>query len=201
MKIGKDSVVTLHYTMYLKNEQGVEEAWEKTPNNHPLMYIHGEGMMLPAFEAALEGKEAGDNFDFVIPKEQAYGDYDERGVRTLAKKLFYNGDDEFDSERVIEGAIVPMRTEDGQIVNAQVIEITDESVTIDMNHPYAGEDLHFTGTIAGIRQATEQELEALHHPHGCCGGCHGKKKNTCGGGCEEGCDKDCEGNCENGCQP
>ncbi|MBQ7191353.1 MAG: peptidylprolyl isomerase [Paludibacteraceae bacterium] len=176
MKIEKDSVVSLHYKMYMPGDNGSEELWEQTPQKHPLMYIHGWGMMLPAFEAALEGKEAGDEFDFSLSPDQAYGNYDETGVRTLAKKLFFNGDGEFDSERVTEGAIIPMRTEDGTVINAQVIEITDESVTIDLNHPYAGETLHFVGTIQTVRQATEQELDDLRHPKGCCGGgCKGKK--------------------------
>jgi FKBP-type peptidyl-prolyl cis-trans isomerase SlyD len=80
-----------------------------------------------------------------------------------------------------------MNTTDGQVVKAQVCEITDESVTIDLNHPYAGEDLHFKGTILDIRDVTEGELKAIRHPHGCCGGgCHKKKGESCGEcrGCE-----------------
>jgi FKBP-type peptidyl-prolyl cis-trans isomerase SlyD len=101
--------------------------------------------------------------------------------------MFYNGDGEFDSERVYVGAIVPMNTMDGQIINAQIVEITQENVTIDLNHPLAGENLHFVGKVLNIREVTEGELKALHH-HGC--GC-------CGGHCNGG---DCSGECqENGC--
>ena len=108
---------------------------------------------------------------------------------TLDKNLFYNGDDEFDSEHVYEGAIVPMRTTDGQIVNAQVIEITDDKVTIDLNHPLAGKDLHFVGMLLEARPATDEELQRL--TSGCCG-CHGGCE---GGGCEGG---GCEGGgCDN----
>ena len=105
----------------------------------------------------------------------------------LPKNMFFNGDGEFDTERVYGGAIVPMNTTDGQVVKAQVCEITDDQVTIDLNHPYAGEDLHFKGKIISIRDVTEGELQAIRHPRHGCGGC--------GGGCHTGKDGDCEG-CE-----
>ena len=110
----------------------------------------------------------------------------------LPKTMFFNGDGEFDEERVYVGAIVPMNTVDGQIVKAQVCEITDDKVTIDLNHPYAGEDLHFKGEILEIRDVTEGELKAIRNPKHGCGGCGG---GHCGdGGCES-CDKGC-GNCK-----
>ena len=137
--------------------------------------------MLPAFETAMAGKTAGDSFDFRVDKQQAYGEYDESGLMELDKQLFFNGDGEFDSERVYVGNIIPMNTVDGQIVNAQVEEITDDKDTIDLNHPLAGEDLHFVGRILDIREASEKELEAIRHPHHC-GKCHGH--------CED-CDSDC----------
>ena len=82
-----------------------------------------------------------------------------------------------------------MNTVDGQIVNAQILEISAEKVTIDLNHPLAGENLHFVGEIIDLRDVTPAELDALRHPHKC-GGCHGSCNNSCGdcgngcGGCE-----------------
>jgi len=202
MKIEKDKVVNLVYKMYITNEDGQEELWEETPKNHPLTYCHGEGMMLASFESALVGKAAGDAFDFRIGKADAYGEYDDEGVLTLDKKLFHNGDGEFDDERVVEGNIIPMNTQDGQIVNAQVVEVGEKTVTIDLNHPLAGEDLHFVGTIVSIRDVDPQELEAIRHPHKC-GRCHGHCENGQEGGCQGGnCDKQegqsCGGNCHCG---
>ena len=196
MKIGNETIVSLDYKMYVASEDGTEELWEETPERHPLVYCHGMGMMLPHFEAALEGKKEGDGFDFVISKENAYGEYDLQGVRTLDKKLFYNGDGEFDDERVFEGNVIPMQTEDKQIVNAQVVEVTDNSVTIDLNHPLAGEDLHFIGTVLSVRQATERELNDIRNPKHCCGG--GCKKNNCDDDCSGGqCGNCCDDNCNN----
>ena len=187
MKVENQKVVTLQYDLYVDGENGQEEVMEKATADAPLVYCHGEGMMLPAFEQAMEGLAEGEAFDFRIPCEEAYGEYDTDGVLQLDKKMFYNGDGEFDSERVYVGAIVPMNTADGQIINAQIAEITKEHVTIDLNHPLAGENLHFVGKVLNIRQVTEGELKALHHRG--CGGCGGH----CGGG-------DCNGDCgEGGC--
>ena len=189
MKVEAKKVVTLEYDLYVDGENGQEEMMEKATAEAPLVYCHGEGMMLPAFERAMEGLAEGEAFDFSIPCEEAYGEYDTDGVLQLDKKMFYNGDGEFDSERVYVGAIVPMNTADGQIINAQIVEITKEYVTIDLNHPLAGENLHFVGKVLNIRDVTEGELKALHH-RGCGGGCHGR----CGD-CESNCNSECDGNC------
>ena len=182
-------VVSATYELYIKDENGNEELMEKATEEAPLVWCQGEGMMLPAFEAQMAGKNVGDHFDFVLAAKDAYGEYIQEGLMDLPKKMFFNGDGEFDEERVYVGAIVPMNTVDGQIVKAQVCEVTDDQVTIDLNHPYAGEDLHFTGTILDIRDVTEGELKAIRHKG--CGGCHGH----CGqDGCES-CDKEC-GSCE-----
>lgn len=194
MKVENQKVVSVIYDLYVPgdNPGDPEELMERATTEHPLIYCHGEGMMLPAFEQALLGMEKDQEFDFVIPFADAYGEYDEEGVLTLDKKMFYNGGGEFDSERVYVGSIVPMNTSDGQIINAQIVEITDTEVTIDLNHPFAGEDLHFVGKIIDLREVTQGELDAIHHK-GCGGGCGG-----CGGGCNSG---NCgEGNCgEGGC--
>ena len=192
MKIENQKVVSATYELYIAGENGAEELMEKATEEAPLVWCQGEGMMLPAFEAQMEGKEPGDNFDFVLAARDAYGEYLEEGLMDLPKTMFFNGDGEFDDERVYVGAIVPMNTVDGQIVKAQVCEITDDQVTIDLNHPYAGEDLHFKGVILAIRDVTEGELKAIRNPRRGCGGCGGH----CGQDSCESCDKGC-GNCEN----
>ena len=185
MKVENLKVVTATYELYINGEGGKEELMEKATEETPLVWCHGEGMMLPAFEAQMEGKAEGESFDFVLAAKDAYGEYIQEGLMDLPKNMFFNGDGEFDDERVYVGAIVPMNTTDGQVVKAQVCEITDDQVTIDLNHPYAGEDLHFKGKIISIRDVTEGELRAIRHPHHGCGGC--------GGGCHKGKDGDCEG--------
>ena len=182
MIVENEKVVTATYEMFVDGENGQEELMERATTDHPLVYCHGLGMMLPKFEEALAGKQKGDKFDFRIDHTDAYGEYDEEGVLDLDKKMFFNGDGEFDSERVYVGAIVPMNTVDGQVVNAQILEISKDKVTIDLNHPLAGENLHFVGEILDLRDVTPAELDALRHPHKC-GGCHGSCNSSCGDSC------------------
>lgn len=183
--IENQKVVSATYELYIKSEDGREELMEKMTEEAPLVWCQGEGMMLPAFEVQMAGKEEGDSFDFVLKAADAYGEYLPEGLKELPKKMFFNGDGEFDEERVFVGAIIPMNTVDGQIVRAQVCEVTQDTVTIDLNHPYAGEDLHFKGVIIGIRDVTEGELKAIRNPHGC---------GRCKGDCND-CDSGC-GNCK-----
>ena len=193
MIVENEKVVTATYEMFVDGENGQEELMERATKDHPLVYCHGIGMMLPKFEEALAGKQKGDKFDFRIDHTDAYGEYDEEGVLDLDKKMFFNGDGEFDSERVYVGAIVPMNTVDGQVVNAQILEISKDKVTIDLNHPLAGENLHFVGEILDLRDVTPAELDALRHPHKC-GGCHGSCNSSCGDSCDS-----CGGGC-GGCE-
>jgi len=194
MKIENLKVVKATYELYIAGENGKEELMEQATEQAPLVWCHGEGMMLPAFEKAMEGKAAGEPFDFVLKAADAYGEYFPEGLQELPRKMFFNGDGEFDEERVYPGAIVPMNTVDGQVVRAQVCEVTDEHVTIDLNHPYAGEDLHFKGQILDIRDVTEGELKAIRHPRKGCGGCGGHCGQDSCDSCES-CDKGC-GECK-----
>ena len=183
-------IIKLTYNLYLRGSEGEEELLLETANEqNPLVYCQGIGMMLPLFEANLEGKQSGEEFDFRLSAIDAYGEYDAEAVLTLGKDLF-EIDGKFDEERVVVGHIVPMTTVDGQIVNAQVVEITNDHVTIDLNHPLAGEELHFTGRVVEVRDATDKEVAQLQQG---CGGC---KKGNCQSGCpsdsQSGC---CCGNC------
>ena len=199
MVVENQKVVSATYQLYIADEKGKEELMEQATEETPLTWCQGEGMMLPAFEAQMAGKKEGDAFDFVLKAAEAYGEYFPEGLQDLPKKMFFNGDGEFDEERVYVGAIVPMNTVDGQIVRAQICEVTDDTVTIDLNHPYAGEDLHFMGKILSIRDVTEGELKAIRNPHKC-GGCHGNCndcESECGNGeCGNHCGQDACGDCK-----
>ena len=116
----------------------------------------------------------------------AYGDYDEEHVIDLPKEIFLI-DGKFDSEHIVEGAVIPLMTSDGHRVNGSVVEVKDKVVVMDMNHPLAGCALNFVGQVVTNRPATNQELaDAARMMSGGCGGCGG-----CGG------DNDCD--CESGC--
>jgi FKBP-type peptidyl-prolyl cis-trans isomerase SlyD len=195
MKITANKSVSAEYELFVDGElEGEQELMEKATAQEPLKFIYGVGMMLPKFEENLFGLQAGDAFDFTIQNEDAYGEYDDDSVLDLERAIF-EIDGKLDEEMIFEGNIVPLMDNEGNKVNAQVVTITDTHVTVDLNHPLAGENLHFKGNVLEVHEATENELAALTGGGGCGGGCGcGSDENGCGesgcgdGGCsDEGC--------------
>lgn len=167
---------------------------DKAGSDKPLEYIQGTGMLLPLFEAAVEGKEPGETFDFVLSAEDGYGEYNPQMVISLPKSAF-ELDGKVYEELLVPGRVIPMLNDMGQVVQGTVKEVSADSVSMDFNHPMAGKTLHFTGKVETVRAATEKELkEGLHGEYlPKEGGCH------CGGGCGGNCEDGCEGGCEGGC--
>lgn len=141
---------------------------ERATRETPLEFIYGVGMMLPKFEENLFGLQAGDSFDFTISNEDAYGPYDDESVIPLERSVF-EVDGKIDESMIFEGNVVPMMDSMGNKVRAQIVTITDSHITIDLNHPLAGETLHFKGSVIEVREASAEELAAL-SGGGC--GCH-----------------------------
>jgi FKBP-type peptidyl-prolyl cis-trans isomerase SlyD len=206
MKITADKSVSAEYELYVDGEvEGELELMEKASVEKPLQFIFGVNMMLPKFEQNLFGLQAGDKFDFTINSEDAYGDYDDESVLDLDRAIF-EIDGKLDEEMIFEGNVVPLMDNEGNRVNAQVVTVTDKHVTVDLNHPLAGENLHFKGSVLEVREPTEKELAAL-TGGGCGSGCGcgsgeggGCGDSSCGdGGC--GCDTEEEkvGGCGSGC--
>jgi len=190
MKITANKSVSAEYELYVNGElEGEQELMEKATTEEPLRFIYGVGMMLPKFEENLFGLQVGDKFDFTINNEEAYGQYDDDSVLDLERAIF-EIDGKLDEEMIFEGNVVPLMDNDGNRVNAQVVTITDTHVTVDLNHPLAGENLHFKGSVLEVREATEKEIASL--SGGCCCGCDEKGcgEGNCGeGGCSDGaCD-------------
>jgi len=183
MKITANKLVSAEYELYVDGEaDGELELMEKATAEQPLSFIFGVNMMLPKFEEYLFGLEAGETFDFVINNEDAYGQYDDESVMDLERSIF-EIDGKLDEEMIFEGNVVPLMDNDGNRVNAQVVKVSDTHVSVDLNHPLAGENLHFKGTVLDVREATEKELASLNNEGGCGNGCEG----GCGdGGCSDG---------------
>lgn len=181
MKIEKNKVVFLTYDLTVDG-QLVDSATEE----QPLDYIQGTHMLIPKFEEAVEGLEEGAVFSFTVQPEDGYGPYDEKR-RILLPKTAFTIKGEVREDLMEIGRILPMVGSDGSIVNATVVEVKEEGVTMDFNHPMAGKVLHFSGKVVSVRDATEKELtEGLHgeflppEEHHCCHG-KGKGKGHCHG--------------------
>ncbi len=200
MKVENNKVVAVSYALEVESKIA-----DKSAPGNPLEYIHGTGMLLPKFEGALEGKEPGDNFDFVLSPEDGYGTYDSKYLVDLPKTAFAI-DGQVREDLLVVGRTIPMLNQAGQVVQGTVSKVTDTTVTMDFNHPMAGKTLHFTGKVESVRGATDKELtEGLHGEYlpqeEGCGGCHGgdchkEDGECCGKGKGEGhCHKDGEGDC------
>ncbi|MDO5036621.1 MAG: FKBP-type peptidyl-prolyl cis-trans isomerase [Porphyromonas sp.] len=172
MRINKNLLIELQYVLHQVIENDEEVLVEHTAPEHPLTFIQGMGMMLPAFEAALVGLEEGDSFDFTLTPEEGYGEVDEGLILSLDKSIFMI-DGKIDPELVYEGAYLPMVTGDGGQVQGLVRSIGEEEIVTDFNHPLAGATLHFTGTIERVSEPTPEEQDAILNPHSCGGGCSG----------------------------
>ena len=170
MKISANKYVAVIYDLNV-GEGEERELMEKATREVPLKFIYGMGMMIPAFEEALMGLEEGEKFDFSITPENAYGEYNEEHVLDLPKSIF-EVDGKFDSEMVQEGNTIPMMDASGQRINGSVLEVKDDVVVMDFNHPLAGETLHFKGEVIDVHEPTAEEIAALTAPAGGCGsGC------------------------------
>lgn len=158
MKIGKDKVVSIDYTLKDVNGDIIDTSDGRTP----LDYIHGSGSIIQGLENALEGRSAGDELTVTIPPEEAYGLRDESLAQSVDRKIF-------DTEEALEvGMQFQAPTEQGMMI-VTVTEIEGDSVTVDTNHPLAGEILHFDVAVVDVRDATEEEL-GHGHAHGPGGG-------------------------------
>ena len=137
--------------------------------------------------------EPGCKFDVTLSPADGYGETDPNRIIDLPKAAFeVNG--EIREDLLVPGNTIPMMNSMGGVIPGVVLEVTEDSVKMDLNHQMAGKTLHFTGEVLSVREATEKELtEGLHgeYVHSC-GGCGGHS--GCGGGCH-GHDGECSGGC------
>ena len=184
MNIQNDKMVSVTYDLYVGGENEEPELMEQATAQNPLTFCFGIGMMLAEFEKNLHGLKASDTFDFSIDSKDAYGEYDDENVVDLPRQIF-EVDGKLDENMVFVGNVVPLMDTDGTRLNAQVVAVGDQTVTVDFNHPLAGETLHFKGAVLEVRDVTEEELAAF-QGGGCNCGCDCTEDCSCG---EEGAEK------------
>lgn len=172
--ITKNKFVTVSYELRTDKDG---ELLETAGADRPLEFICGQGQTLEYFEMNLLDKEEGDKFDFEIPAANAYGEVNEDMIVDLPKDIFQ----EVAAEDMVVGNVLPMMDSIGRRLQGKIESIREEEVRVNFNHPLAGKNLFFKGEILGVRDATDEELEALHsHKCGGCSGC-GSHDDGCGG--------------------
>lgn len=153
MTIQANTVVSIHYT--LTDDDGVQ--LDSSQGKEPLTYLHGAGNIIPGLEDALEGKKAGDSLKVAIQPAEAYGEYQDGLVQQVPRELFDQGQD------LQPGMRFQAQTDNGPM-SVIITDVTDDSVSVDANHPLAGKTLHFDVSVETLRNATDEEV-SHGHPH------------------------------------
>jgi FKBP-type peptidyl-prolyl cis-trans isomerase SlyD len=180
MVVSSNKVISLAYELRIDSNDG--EIVETVDRNSPLVFIYGSGSLLPKFEDYLAGLKVGDTFNFNLTSEDAYGEFEESSVIKVPIKAF-EIDGKVDYELIKVDNKIPMQDGEGHRLTGVVKSIDTESVTMDFNHPLAGNHLFFKGEITDIRHATDEELAHghAHQQNNCedCAGCGSEE-----GGCK-----------------
>jgi len=151
MQIAQDKVVLIHYT--LRNDSG--EVIDSSSGGDALAYLHGQGNIIPGLEKALEGKQTGDRLSVKVEPAEGYGQRDAQLVQQVPRR-------QFGGANVQPGMQFHAQTSQGQKRVVTVKSIVGDMVTVDGNHPLAGENLHFDVEVTDVRDATAEELEHGH---------------------------------------
>ena len=162
MTIQENMVVSVDYK--LSNHKTGEHI-EATTAEQPMVFLYGVGGIIPQFEENLLGKSIGDAFDFSIVAEHAYGHSNEEQIAMIPLDVFHDENGQFDATYFSVGSLIPMSDSEGNQLRGKIMEVTSEMIKMDFNHPLAGQDLHFSGSIVDIREATSDEI-AHGHAHG-----------------------------------
>jgi peptidylprolyl isomerase len=132
--------VTVHYIGTL--EDGT--AFDSSEGGDPLEFAIGSGNVIPGFEQAVLGMNPGDSKTVTIPSDDAYGPYLEDRVLVVERQ-------QIPSDMPIDiGGQLQIQQEGGMVIPVIITDITDNEVTLDANHPLAGEDLTFKITLVSI---------------------------------------------------
>jgi len=150
MQIAKNCVVTLEFQ--LTNQAG--KALDGATAAEPLEYLHGGSGILPTLERALAGKQPGDQFDVTVTPDQGFGERQPRLVEVVPRSSWPN------PEQLFVGGRVERHDEDGNKESFVISALDADTVTVDGNHPLAGQTLRFRGKVLGVRAATAEELAA-----------------------------------------
>lgn len=152
LPIADEHVVSMHYT--LTDVDG--NVLDSSQGSDPLSYLHGAGNIIPGLERALAGKVQGDNLQVKVEPAEAYGELDPSMVQVLDRGAF-QGVDTIDVGMAFEA-----RGPDGQVQRIVVKEVDGDQVTVDANHPLAGQQLHFDVQVTDVRVASAEEIEHGH---------------------------------------
>jgi FKBP-type peptidyl-prolyl cis-trans isomerase SlyD len=154
--VGKDMVVSMEYTLTVDGE--VLDSSEK---HGPIEFLQGHQNIIPGLEMELNGMQVGESKQVVVAAKDGYGLSDPEEIKDIDKGEFP------DEVPLKPGVNLEMKDDEGDLLYGTIVEVGDDTVKMDFNHPLADKELHFEVKIAGLREATQEELAHGHvHSHG-----------------------------------
>ena len=148
MQINNGHLVTLNYRLYIDSPAG--ELIEETESEDPYTFIVGTGEQLEAFEKNIMGLRANDHFSFGLSVEEAFGPIDDNAITEVSKTAFEH-EGKIDESIFKMHKVLPMKDEEGNEFKGVIIAISEENITMDFNHPLAGEDIWFDGEVVEVK--------------------------------------------------
>lgn len=164
MKAGKDKVVAVSYLLKVDDGESGQELYETVSEEQPFYFLFGNQNVLPKFEEAVLGKEAGETFSVAIDFENAYGDYDD-SKKVIIPKGNFKEEGKKNKDLLRIGSVIPMKDDKGNQMRGEVAKVDYLGVHMDFNPPLAGYDLYFEGKVVFVRDAQPVEIEHG-HAHG-----------------------------------
>ena len=138
LPIDSGTTVTLHFSLTLENGHIVDSNFEASPAT----FTVGDGNLLPGFESPLMGLVDGDEREFSIPPENAFGQHSPKNVQAVESN-------NFEDRELDLGTMFSCQNGDGELPGV-VIEVQDNEVMVDFNHPLAGQIILFTVKIISV---------------------------------------------------
>jgi FKBP-type peptidyl-prolyl cis-trans isomerase SlyD len=149
--VQKDVVVSMEYTLHVDGEE-----IDSSKGQDPLQFLVGYGNIISGLEREMMGMKVGESKDVVVPPADGYGDYDEEAYMDVPRGQFPQ------DMPVEEGLELSVRDDQGQSRYARIESIEGDTVTLNFNHPLAGDELHFNVKVVELREPTTEELEHGH---------------------------------------
>jgi FKBP-type peptidyl-prolyl cis-trans isomerase SlyD len=155
-KVENNVVVTMNYTVKVDGD-----TVDTSQDHEPIEFIQGQGHVIQGLESNLYGLQAGERKEFVVPPDEGYGELDPDALAEIPLS-------EFPTHIPLEpGVELLLKDEEGDEMQAYIVEVGEENVMLNFNHPLAGKDMHFSVEVVSLRWATAEELDHGHvHTHG-----------------------------------
>ena len=148
--VQKDTVVSMEYTLQVENEE-----IDSSKGQDPLQFLVGHGNIISGLEREMIGMKVGESKNVVIAPADGYGEFDEEAYMNVPRSEFPKDMD------VEEGLELTVRDDQGQARYARVDTIDGDVVTLNFNHPLAGDELHFNVKVVDLREPTAEELDKM----------------------------------------